>query len=169
MNMKKKICFILRTWLLITAMITVGASTAAAQTETDYFSITKDFGNGVETKYYTSLDAAITAAANGDEIELLKDYTVTSTVTINKSITLDLNDYDITGNFSNNRNLIEIPTETTVTVTIKSTERDPDKKGTITHNVTSSSYYAIKVNSGTLNVEGVSIQCPEGGASVFYS
>ena len=56
--------------------------------------------------YYTTLGDAVNAAADGDKITLLDDYTITVStdnvttetrgVSINKSITLDLNDHKIT-------------------------------------------------------------------------
>ena len=89
------------------AMIIIGAGSAFAQSENDYFSLTKNAGTESESiAYYTTLGDAVNAAADGDKITLLKDYTITVSrdnvttdtrgVSINKSITLDLNDHKIT-------------------------------------------------------------------------
>ena len=89
------------------AMIIIGAGSAFAQSESDYFSLTKNVGTESESiTYYTTLGDAVNAAADGDKITLLKDYTITVSrddnvttdtrgVSINKSITLDLNDHKI--------------------------------------------------------------------------
>ena len=45
--------------------------------------------------YYESLQAALAAAKNGDEIRLLKDATTSSKITINKEITLNGNGYSV--------------------------------------------------------------------------
>ena len=86
------------------AMIIIGAGSAFAQTESDYFSLTKNAGTESESiTYYPTLGDAVNDAADGDKITLLKDYTITVSrddnvttdtrgVSINKSITLDLND-----------------------------------------------------------------------------
>ena len=99
------------------AMIIIGAGSAFAQSEnltegtvpsvSDYFSLTKNAGTESEIiKYYPTLGDAVNDAAVGDKITLLKDYTITVStdnvttdtrgVSINKSITLDLNDHKIT-------------------------------------------------------------------------
>ena len=46
--------------------------------------------------YYTTLAKAVSAASAGDEIKLVSDVSVTSTVNFNKNLTLDLNGYNIT-------------------------------------------------------------------------
>lgn len=46
---------------------------------------------------YTSLANAISAAATGNEVKLLDDITVTKTLTITKPLTLNMDDYSITG------------------------------------------------------------------------
>ncbi len=51
--------------------------------------------NGVK---YTELQIAIDAANGGDTVTLLKKITTTETILINKSLTLDLGKYTITGN-----------------------------------------------------------------------
>ena len=91
------------------AMIIIGAGSAFAQSENDYFSLTKNAGTESESiTYYPTLGDAVNDAADvGDKITLLKDYTITVSrdgnvttdtrgVSINKSITLDLNDHKIT-------------------------------------------------------------------------
>lgn len=107
--MKKSSNDIVRSLFLMAAMIIIGAGSAFAQSENDYFSLTKNAGTESESiTYYPTLGDAVNDAADvGDKITLLKDYTITVSrdgnvttdtrgVSINKSITLDLNDHKIT-------------------------------------------------------------------------
>ena len=52
--------------------------------------------NTTGTHYFASLAAAVAAAQDGEIILLLKDVTLTETLTIEKNITLDLNDKNVT-------------------------------------------------------------------------
>ena len=110
--MKKSSNDIVRSLFLMAAMIIIGAGSAFAQSENDYFSLTKNAGTESESiTYYPTLGGAVNAAADGDKITLLKDYTISPDhmttdiygVSINKkSITLDLNDHTITRNTKEN-------------------------------------------------------------------
>ncbi len=53
--------------------------------------------DGTTTTTYASLAEAVSAASSGDTVTLLSNVTLTDTVKIYKSITLDLGDYTITG------------------------------------------------------------------------
>lgn len=105
--MKKDFVMLLMRMTMVIVMFFCGAGSAFAQSENDYFSLTKNAGTESESiTYYTTLGDAVNAADVGDKITLLKDYTITVStddnvttdtrgVSINKSITLDLNDHKI--------------------------------------------------------------------------
>lgn len=134
----------MRTLALVLAMIAGGAGSAAAQTDNDYFSVTKDAGTaGASTSYHTTFDGALEDAANGDLITLLKDYPAPGEVSINKSITLDLNDHTITGDVQGH--LISVSSGKTLEIVDNGT--DTGKKGTITNN-SDNLCYAIRVDEG---------------------
>jgi len=150
-----------RTWLLVLAMIAGGASSLLAQAESDYFRLTKKPGTPDESiSYYETFDGAYWAADNGDKITLLKDYTATGRVDINMSITLDLNDHTISGDFD--ADLISVNYGATLEIVDNGT--DTDTKGTITNNY-NGIRNAINVYGGcTLHASGVRIACPNGNA-----
>lgn len=58
----------------------------------------------IGSAHYATLAAALTAAQNGDVVNLAADVTVTAQVTITKSITLNGNGHTITGNFAKTSN-----------------------------------------------------------------
>lgn len=49
-------------------------------------------------QFYETLDDAVSKAAEGATIKLVKDVTLTSRVTVDKDLTIDMNGYDITAN-----------------------------------------------------------------------
>ena len=51
---------------------------------------------GNAARYFSSLEAAVAAAVDGETIVLLQDVNLTETLTIDKSITIDLNDKNVT-------------------------------------------------------------------------
>ena len=159
------------------AMIIIGAGSAFAQSETqsenDYFSLTKNAGTESEIiKYYPTLGGAVNDAADGDKITLLKDYTITIPpddnvttdtrgVSINKSITLDLNDHKITRD--NSKEISEyagklISIDAGATLTLVDNGDDKGKMGSIENQDVLGGGNAIVVgNSSTLIAKGVKI------------
>lgn len=134
----------MRTLALVLAMMAGGAGSAAAQTDNDYFSVTKDAGTaGASTSYHTTFDRALEDAANGDLITLLKDYTAPGGVSIDMSITLDLNDHTITGDVEGDLIFVNEG----ATLEIVDNGSSPDTKGTITNN-SDNLCYAIRVDEG---------------------
>ena len=175
--MKKSSNDIVRSLFLMAAMIIIGAGSAFAQSETqsenDYFSLTKNAGTESEIiKYYPTLGGAVNDAADGDKITLLKDYTITIPpddnvttdtrgVSINKSITLDLNDHKITRDNSKENSeyagkLISI--DAGATLTLVDNGDDKGKMGSIENQDVLGGGNAIVVgNSSTLIAKGVKI------------
>ena len=175
--MKKSSNGIVRSLFLMAAMIIIGAGSAFAQSETqsenDYFSLTKNAGTESEIiKYYPTLGGAVNDAADGDKITLLKDYTITIPpddnvttdtrgVSINKSITLDLNDHKITRDNSKENSeyagkLISI--DAGATLTLVDNGDDKGKMGSIENQDVLGGGNAIVVgNSSTLIAKGVKI------------
>ena len=123
------------------------------------------------TTYYTTLGDAVNAAADGDKITLLKDYTITVSrdnvttdtrgVSINKSITLDLNDHKITRD--NSKEISEyagklISIDAGATLTLVDNGDDKGKMGSIENQDVLGGGNAIVVgNSSTLIAKGVKI------------
>ena len=166
---------------LVIVMFFCGAGSAFAQSENDYFSLTKNAGTESESiKYYPTLGDAVNAADVGDKITLLKDYTITIPlkdytitippddntttdargVSINKSITLDLNDHKIT---RVNPNEIDeyggalISIKDGATLTLVDNGADKGTMGSI-ENIDVHGGYAIVVGNGsTLIAKGVKI------------
>lgn len=151
--MKKDFVMLLMRMTMVIVMFFCGAGSAFAQSETqsenDYFSLTKNAGTESESiTYYTTLGDAVNAAADGDKITLLKDYTITIPpddntttdargVSINKSITLDLNDHKITRDNSKENDdyggsLISI--KDGATLTLVDNGADKDTMGSIENN-----------------------------------
>ena len=182
--MKKSSNDIVRSLFLMAAMIIIGAGSAFAQSEnltegtvpsvSDYFSLTKNAGTESEIiKYYPTLGDAVNAAADEDKITLLKDYTITVStddnvttdtrgVSINKSITLDLNDHKIKRDNSKEiekyeGNLISI--DAGATLTLVDNGADKDTMGSI-ENIEEYIGHAIVVGNGsTLIAKGVLTTC----------
>ena len=158
------------------AMIIIGAGSAFAQSENDYyFSLTKNAGTESErTTYYTTLGDAVNAAADEDKITLLKDYTITVStddnvttdtrgVSINKSITLDLNDHKIKRDNSKEiekyeGNLISI--DAGATLTLVDDGADKSTMGSIENIEFYGGSHTIVVGNGsTLIAKGVLTSC----------
>ena len=122
-------------------------------------------------EYYT-LESAVNHASDGDTIKLLRDYTDTSSGTINKNVTLDLQTYTLTRDKTITVNSgvtatitgstgSKLTTETTNLNTITNAGTlTIDGSVTIEHNGTNTNYYAI--NNGTagaiLNVKSGTIK-----------
>ena len=158
------------------AMIIIGAGSAFAQSENDYFSLTKNAGTESESiSFYTTLGNAVNAAVDGDKITLLKDYTITVStenvttdtrgVSINKSITLDLNDHKIT---RDNRNEIDeyegnlISIDAGATLTLVDDGADKSTMGSIENIEFYGGGHTIVVGNGsTLIAKGVMILTPD--------
>ncbi len=167
------------------AMIIIGAGSAFAQSEnltegtvpsvSDYFSLTKNAGTESEIiKYYPTLGDAVNAAADEDKITLLKDYTITVStddnvttdtrgVSINKSITLDLNDHKIKRDNSKEiekyeGNLISI--DAGATLTLVDDGADKSTMGSIENIEFYGGSHTIVVGNGsTLIAKGVLTTC----------
>ena len=103
---------------------------------------------------YTTLAAAVAAAKDSDTVTLLKDVAENVTIPANKTITLDLNGYTLSGG-KNNKNAALLNEGT---VTIK--DSSAGKAGTIKReddaNKTGTSYYVIK-NLGTMTIEQANV------------
>ena len=127
------------------------------------------------TTYYTTLGDAVNDAADGDKITLLKDYTITVSrdnvttdtrgVSINKSITLDLNDHKIT---RDNSEEIEkyagvlISIDAGATLTLVDDGADKSTMGSIKNIEVHYGGHAIVVGNGsTLIAKGVEILTPD--------
>lgn len=162
------------------AMIIIGAGSAFAQSENDYFSLTKNAGTESESiTYYTTLGDAVNAAADGDKITLLKDYTITVSrdnvttdthgVSINKSITLDLNDHKIMRDNKTNDvddyggALISIYSrkDAPTTLTLVDNGADKDTMGSIENNDDYGGWAIVVGNGSTLIAKGVEILTPD--------
>ena len=174
--MKKSSNDIVRSLFLMAAMIIIGAGSAFAQSENDYFSLTKNAGTESESiSFYTTLGNAVNAAVDGDKITLLKDYTITVStenvttdtrgVSINKSITLDLNDHKIT---RDNRNEIDeyegnlISIDAGATLTLVDDGADKSTMGSIENIEFYGGGHTIVVGNGsTLIAKGVMILTPD--------
>ncbi len=78
-----------------------------------------------------ALSKLINSATDGDEVKLTQDYTINSTVTISKSITLDLNGHSIktTSSFSTDHQAMLKIDDPKVNVTIK--DNSAEKTGTV--------------------------------------
>ena len=174
--MKKSSNDIVRSLFLMAAMIIIGAGSAFAQSENDYFSLTKNAGTESEsTAYYPTLGDAVNAAADGDKITLLKDYTITVSrdnvttdtrgVSIKKSITLDLNDHKITRD--NKTNDIDeyggalISIDARATLTLVDNGADTGTMGSIENNDDYGGYAIVVGNGSTLIAKGVEILTPD--------
>ncbi len=174
--MKKSSNDIVRSLFLMAAMIIIGAGSAFAQSENDYFSLTKNAGTESESiAYYTTLGDAVNAAADGDKITLLKDYTITVSrdnvttdtrgVSINKSITLDLNDHKITRD--NKTNDVDeyggalISIDARATLTLVDNGADKGTMGSIENNDDYGGYAIVVGNGSTLIAKGVEILTPD--------
>ena len=131
----------------------------------------KNAGTGSEsTTYYTTLGDAVNAAADGDKITLLDDYTITVSrdnvttdtrgVSINKSITLDLNDHKITRD--NTKDIDEyagklISIDAGATLTLVDNGADTGKMGSIENQDVFGGFAIVVGNGSTLNAKGVKI------------
>ena len=120
--------------------------------------------------YYTTLGDAVNAAADGDKITLLKDYTISPDymttdiygVSINKSITLDLNDHKITRDnskeISEYGGVLLISIDDRATLTLVDNGADKDTMGSIENIDDYGGGHAIVVGNGsTLDTKGVMI------------
>lgn len=172
------------------AMIIIGAGSAFAQSENDYFSLTKNAGTESESiTYYPTLGDAVNAAADvGDKITLLDDYTITVSrddnvttdtrgVSINKSITLDLNDHKITRD--NSKELEEykgalISIDAPATLTLVDNGENKGKMGYI-ENIDFPGGHAIVVGDGSKLIakgvltssNGETVHIDDGGTAVI--
>lgn len=113
--------------------------------------------NGQEAGGYETLNAAIEAAVSGDVIKILKDITLptkasTPGVTIDKTITLDLNGQTVTHGGTNVGSAIELTGTASLTVT-DSGGADGNGNGKLleTGNYTKAIYHQ---STGTVTVEG---------------
>ena len=190
--MKKDFVMHLMRMTLVIVMFFCGAGSAFAQSETqsenDYFSLTKNVGTESESiKYYPTLGGAVNDADVGGKITLLKDYTITVStdnvttdtrgVSINKSITLDLNDHKIKRD--NSKEIDEyrgvlISIKDDATLTLVDNGADKDKMGSI-ENIDFPGGHAIVVGNGsTLKATGVltssngeTVHIDDGGTAVI--
>ena len=120
--------------------------------------------------YYTTLGDAVNAAADEDKITLLKDYTITVSrdnvttdtrgVSINKSITLDLNDHNITRD--NTKDIDEyagklISIDAGATLTLVDNGADKGTMGSIENQDVFGGHAIVVGNGSTLNAKGVKI------------
>ena len=122
------------------------------------------------TTYYTTLGDAVNAAADGDKITLLKDYTITVSrdnvttdtrgVSINKSITLDLNDHKITRDNTKENDKyagVLISIDADATLTLVDNGADKGTMGSIENQDVFGGHAIVVGNGSTLNAKGVKI------------
>ena len=183
-HLQKELKFLMAAMIIIGAgsafaqseNLTEGTDPSVSQSENDYFSLTKNAGTESEsTTYYTTLGDAVNAAADGDKITLLKDYTITVSrdnvttdtrgVSINKSITLDLNDHKITRD--NKTNDIDeyggalISIKDDATLTLVDNGADKVTMGSIENNDDYGGNAIVVGNGSTLIAKGVEILTPD--------
>ena len=108
----------------------------------------------IGTKAYTSLQAAVDAAQDGETIQLLNDITENITINASKQITLDLNGHTLNGGTGTAK--AAILNEGTVTIT----DTSAGKTGTIKRDDQGiegeTSYYVIK-NIGTMVIDQANV------------
>ena len=182
-HLQKELKFLMAAMIIIGAgsafaqseNLTEGTDPSVSQSESDYFSLTKNAGTESEsTTYYPTLGDAVNDAADGDKITLLKDYTITVStddnvttdtrgVSINKSITLDLNDHKIKRDNSKEiekyeGNLISI--DAGATLTLVDDGADKSTMGSIENIEFYGGSHTIVVGNGsTLIAKGVLTLC----------
>ena len=180
-HLQKELKFLMAAMIIIGAgsafaqseNLTEGTDPSVSQSESDYFSLTKNAGMESEsTTYYPTLGDAVNDAADGDKITLLKDYTISPDhmttdiygVSINKSITLDLNDHKITRD--NSKEIDEyrgvlISINAGATLTLVDNGADTGTMGSI-ENIDVYIGHAIVVGKGSkLIAKGVMILTPD--------
>ena len=119
--------------------------------------------------YYETIQEAVEAAENNNEIKLLANIEVTESLVVTKTITLDLNDKTITGTDNNTSGNFYLINVNKGNLTVK----DSGTNGTITLVATternwSSSSVVIANNQGVLTVDSGTIQ-HLGGTSMAYA
>lgn len=119
--------------------------------------------------YYETIQKAVEAAENNNEIKLLANIEVTESLVVTKTITLDLNDKTITGTDNNTSGNFYLINVNKGNLTVK----DSGTNGTITLVATternwSSSSVVIANNQGVLTVDSGTIQ-HLGGTSMAYA
>jgi len=119
-----------KTWTIVDAVAYVG---------------TDEYNNG-----YATLAEAIAAAANGETVTLLKDVTVTDTVIVDKTITLDLNGNNIENTGS--AWVLKVDGNSVLTLTDSSAEKDGTIVGTKGISVVQGS--KLIMDGGNINVNG---------------
>ncbi len=109
------------------------------------------------TTYYRTAEEAFAAAQNGDTVKLLKPFEVTEALTVNHSITLDLNGQTLSG--SDDRYIISVEnadftvtdTSTGKTGKIENTSADPDSYAVILAADDEINEYAFTMTGGTIS------------------
>lgn len=170
--MKKDFVMHLMRMTMVIVMFFCGVGSAFAQSENDYFSLTKNAGTESESiTYYPTLGGAVNDAADGDKITLLKDYTISPDhmttdiygVSINKSITLDLNDHKIT---RDTKEISEyegalISLADGATLTLVDNGADKGTMGSIENTEEYIGHAIVVGNGSTLIAKGVKILTPD--------
>ena len=140
---------------------------AISNNEAQVVHIDSNTGEEVITPY-PQLSAAVSAAAAGDRVQLLKNITLASTQNIGKNIILDLNGYSISGNVtllnitSNNVTIEDGKQKDANSISLSSSVAAPVVRvsgGTFTFSfgridATNSSVGAVLVEGGTFLMEG---------------
>ena len=125
----------------------------AEQDEDSIWTVSKMEYAEVGGEIYTSLQAAIDAAEDGDTVTVLKDQKLKTSIVVDKEITLDLNGKTIVG----------VPTEAAAYAVITNKgDLTITGDGTIKcdHDLAGSTGYAVNtiVNSGKLTIDGATIE-----------
>ncbi len=109
------------------------------------------------TAYYRTAEEAFAAAQNGDTVKLLKPFEVTEALTVNHSITLDLNGQTLSGNDDRyiivveNAGFTVTDTSTGRTGRIENTSSGPDSYAVILTADDKTNEYAFTMTGGTIS------------------
>lgn len=108
--------------------------------------------------YYTSLENAITAANDNDEIILLKDINSDITVPNNKNIKINLDGHKITGAFTNNGTL----------KLVNGTVENPNGIGIVNNKTLTLGENDNEVSENSIKIIGTSVGLEQNGRLNFY-
>ncbi|MCD7848083.1 MAG: hypothetical protein LUG49_08690 [Oscillospiraceae bacterium] len=105
-----------------------------------------------EITYHSTLAIAVSSASEGDTITILKDTTVSETVTVDKSLEIDLYGHTISGSVSGRTTAMLYVSGSDVSLTIS--DSSEEQTGCITNTYTSISYAILVANYASLTVKG---------------
>ena len=154
----------------------------ASKTGEDAYQVVaaSDAAASIDSDNYATLEAAVAAANEGQTVNLLKDVTLSSKLTISKAITLDGGNYTITGQAGDANVYIEITGGDVTVQNLKVKDfggntttvgqwglfKVPDGEGTTAgkltlKNVTASNFNraAVDVRTGTFEIDSCTFDC----------